>query len=391
MEVGTQTEENTIYVSPNTTTVNAGDGTKENPYGSIINAINNVAEGGTIVLLKGIYHRNRSLGTITNTDKSFNMISESDEINSVILGAIEPELTWTQHSNYNNVYYTTKSNICQVIDIRGKSKNIFAKLTLVNSVTEVSTNLNSYFIDGSTLYVNIGEIPSFEKILVTVQTQVLLNLTSSIDRTIYFKNITCINNDYNYLSLKSSQNGTLTFKAKKCRFLYGRGVNAIALQGTNSILDECEGCYSYGYDGFNYHGYNSKVCNGIEINCIGSNNGLNSSTNNNNGSTAHDGSKVLRINGNYFNNKGCNVADVNANTLSVNINCNSFDSKASNDDSNKSDFSTQQAGAIMYLYNCYAKGYSWKNLAVVANTTMYISNCKYNSSIVQTGGNLIEI
>ena len=50
----------------------------------------------------------------------------------------------------------------------------------------------------------------------------------------------------------------------------------------------------------------------IELNCVGRNNGFaNSSINN--GSTSHDGCNVIRINFEYYSNKGAQIAESGSN------------------------------------------------------------------------------
>lgn len=393
LHVGTRTDENTIYVSPNVThTYNTGSGTLADPYGNINKAIDSVTDGGTIVLLEGIYVRNCFSSTNQpDKSKSFNIIGEPGKENNVICGCIEPALTWTQDSTYTNVYYTTRSNVNEVIDIRGKDNNVFSRLKTRGSKELVSNELNTCYIEGTTLYVNIGEEPTFDKLLVTVSVALNIDLTPSANRTVYCENITFINTNSSFVKAEGSASYDLIFKADKCKFLFGIGTNALSVKGCNTILKNCEASYSFSYDGFNYHSSNNKICNSIEINCVGDYNGYGSSQNINNGSTSHDGSKILRINGKYYNNKGGNVVDINQNTLSLNFNCYSFDSNAANQDSNNCDYSTQSAGTTMYLYNCYSRGNSKYNLVAASDSTIYISNCRYDTTLVGQTGHIIDL
>ena len=215
--------------------------------------------------------------------------------------------------------------------------------------------------------------------------------STSKNMHIYLENAICLNGTMPICRASSTANYTCEFIAKNCKFLFMENSDArdgLSLLGAKSVLIGCEASMN-GKDGFNYHETNNKKCYGIEVDCIGNFNGYGRGNHTFNGSTAHDGCQVIRMNGSYCGNNGSNVADVQTDTLSVNINCNGFDSSASTSDVYDNDFCTQQAGATMYLYNCVAKGDSYKNLYCISGSTMYVSNCKYDT--ITGGGTIIEL
>ena len=192
--------------------------------------------------------------------------------------------------------------------------------------------------------------------------------------------------------LQSDSSHTATFIGKNCKFLASNyesdhEYDNFSIQGGNAILVDCMASYGK-KDGFNYHANDGVIVKAVEINCKGSYNGYNAPSgiaNSNNGSSMHDGGKIIRYNCVYNNNYGPNVADVSNNTISLNYNVDSFDSLA---ETNNSDFYTSQGTSKMYLYNCYSKNSnSTYNLKTENDTTIYVSNTEYDTS----NGNIVVI
>lgn len=366
----------TIYVDCNYT--GSSTGTSDQPYKTLQDALNVASDGDTIIIKEGIYRREK-LPASNQVIRDINLIGEGN-----VLLTTSSELSWSQNATYSNVYQASRSNSTGIIDVRNKSLPI--GLTLVNSISECNNTLGSYYTDNVDVYVNIGEEVTNDKIVVSLAlgySQLNLSPKNNKDLKFYMENITCLNGHQPIVEVSSTDSYDTYFTAKNCRFLYGQANNTkdgINLLGSKSVMINCESSFN-GKDGFNYHAYNSKVCYGIEIDCLATCNGLGrNDAHTFNGSTAHDGSQILRINGNYLKNNGGNVADVHNNTISININCKAFDSTANTSDLYTTDFCVQQSGATMYLYNCYARGNSYKNLYNVSGGNMYISNCTYDTS-----------
>ena len=370
----------TIYVDKNF--AGSSDGSESAPYKTIYTGIEHCADGDTLYIKKAIYRREQIPGK-TQIIPNINIICEEGTILSA-----SSELSWSQNGTYSNVYQATRSNSTSVVDVRDHKNPV--KLIKKNSLAEVSQLIGSYYTDNVIVYVNLGEVVTNEKIVVNlaISDNQQLNFTpkNSSNLKIYLENAICLNGDAPLVRASNTSSYTCEFNAKNCKFLFNTSstTNGIDLLGSNSVLINCEASYNK-KDGFNYHMNNSVSCKGIEINCVGSYNGLNNNDHLNNGSTMHDGGEIIRINGNYFKNNGANVADVNTGTISMNINCNAFDSVAEVENAYNSDFCTQQAGAIMYLYNCIAKGDSYKNLYAVTDSTIYVTSSLYDT----TEGNVI--
>lgn len=376
---------NTYYVD-SVNGLDSNDGTTpETAYKSITKAYRTVPNNSTIYVKKGIYYRDL-LPTNQQSVLPNNLNIICDD--NTLMGMFD-NLTYTQNSQYPNVYESTRSNAVHALDIRGYENGVIAELQQVNSLATCADTLNSFYKNSSTVYINIGEPVDSTKVIVSLlitYSPLSVNCSSaSKDLTLYLENATIINGNVPVLSVESSSSYQATFYGVNCKFLYknqtNENNNGVDFLGSNSILYKCEASFN-GKDGFNYHVAGGKSCNAIELDCIGSYNGIRTSINTCNGSTIHDGGKIIRIGGKYFNNKGANVADVQENTLSFNFNCISFDSlSGNNSNSMKCDFSNQQAGGTMYLYNCYSKGSNSKcNLFNHEDATMYISNCEYDTS-----------
>ena len=375
---------NTYYVDP-TAPSSGTAGTAENPDNNIRLAHNRTTGGDTIILKAGIYRRS-NFKFVDNSDhptKSLNYIADG-----LVILTNSDELSWSQNETYGNVYQATRSSIANVIDIRDAKNKVFSRLIQKSSIAECSTNIGSYYTDGTTVYVNIGEEVTNNKVVVNLSTGTtpLSFMASNLARQWYLENLICLAGDRHIISAMSQTSYRGTLIAKGCYFLFATDANSengngITLYGTNSLLVDCEASFN-GSDGISYKGYTGFKCNGVEINCKAASNGYNSNTQTSNGSTAHDGCLVLRYKGNYFNNRGANVCDVSDNTITANIECNAFDCIVQTNNSYDADFCAQQAGTTMYLYNCFAKGYSAYNIYSYTGATVNVDNCEYNN----TGG-----
>ena len=372
----------TIYVNPASTESSSQQtGALDHPFNSIKKAYDVASDGDTIALFGGIYYRNNTaFGSTSRLSKNLNLIPYNNE--KVYLTNAD-KLSFTQNATYSDVYEATRTNSCLGIDMRYKEKDVFPRLAKVDTLEACHNTKNSYAQIGSTIYVNIGETPTSEKVIfpLTIGSYMMEIEPTVGNLKVYLEKLTCIGGDLGIFGITGSSTYTCEVIATECNFYFGVGesANAITVTGSNTIFHKCKACFG-GRDGFNYHKQDSVLCNSIELDCVGANNGLESSQNNNNGSTTHDGNKCLRINGVYFNNKGGNVTDVQTNTYSLNINCVAFDSKSTGTTS-KGDFVAQQAGVTMDLYNCYAKGSdSYVNIYGVADTTLNVHNCNVDNA-----------
>ena len=380
------------YLSPNGSDSNSGI-SAETPLKTFTQALNLCASGDTIYLLEGMYTRkNWTNGTYPDITKSVNIIGENDKV-YIKQG---DDYNFIKTDGFSYVYQTERNNINQVLDISNLSNNNIEELVEVGSISECDTTVSSYYCDGTNTYIHMknNSEPNNENIVINLKVgSATFDIRANTeDIIVYIENITTIGGHRGNISAYGTEDYTPTVLAKNCKFLYNNTENsesfsAVTMRSTYSIFQDCEASYSNN-DGFNYHnGVEGKVCNAIEINCIGSNNGIGWETATCNGTSIHDGGKILRINGEYFNNYGGNVADVNEETISVNINCYAHDSIADTNDGYDTDFTAQQSGTNMYLYSCKAQGSAY-NLYVAKDAMIYVKNCIYETTL---GDSIIEI
>lgn len=367
------------YVSKNGVMGNNGL-IKEKPT-TIQRAYSLSSNGDTIVLLDGIYDiQDLDWGYVV-VQKSLNIIGE----NNVVIYSGFLNNTFTSHSTYLNVLQITKNNIVDVIETYNNKIFEYKKLT---SISDVNDTIGSYYVDGSTVYLN--PLISSDNICLCQRNNDILNIDNDLNNlNLYIENITLIGKSGGIIVNKKNTSNSLQVTFNNVKTLYCGDANNDSFQiyGGNVIFNNCEASYSY-KDGFNYNGVNkastSVVCNVLEINSTGANNGRGKSSETMNGSTAHNGAKILRINGLYYDNYGVNVADVQEDTKSVNLGCKAFYSSAPNRNQN---FSAQQDGTDMWLDGCIGLGANY-DINCVSNCNMYLNRCCIGQT---TGAGNIEI
>ena len=387
----------TYYVDPTTLDDSSHqDGSAEHPYKflSWVFKNNTVGDGDTIILKPAIYWRNNCninyqvTGSTQRINKSINLIAEDG-----VYLTFADELSWSVDSTYSNIYVASRSNVSNVIDIRQKDKNIYNQLTQVSSASECADTPFSWFNDSNNIYVNLdGDEVSNDTVVcnLKVSPSNILIEDSTSPVTVYLKKLNCLGGSMGIVSITGTQStGHLKVVACDCKFYYANknDANAITVRGADTIFKNCEACFAM-RDGFNYHANSSILCNSIELDCLGAYNGHDNNYNNN-GSTTHDGNKVLRIKGTYFNNKGPNVADVNDGTLSVNLDCVAFDSEAVS--TQKNDFMTTDA-TTMYIYNGYTRGSrSINNIRCTGEgSTLHLNENTLYDTIYNAGTTIID-
>lgn len=321
---------------------NSNAGTESAPFQSINRALR-YGDADEIVVQEGAYGWTHGFSGFSQT-KPFNLIGKG----KVLVGAHRDGLIWSQDSTYSNVYQANATSVIELIDFHNMNDIKF--LDKVNSVEEVSQKAGTYFIDSSNnIYVRTHDdrVPD---------DQILTNMFSDAVKItdtpkVYFENVRFTNS----VKLSATKAGNKFF-AKDCFFSIGSGGNALSIEGYDyNILQSCVAKHAT-MDGFNYHVKNGILPKVIEIDCIGFDNGRNGADQNN-GSTMHDGGHIMRINGEYYNNGGPNVIDVNEGTVSVNIGVHSHHSRASKGTISNASFKNGNLGASkMHLINCVSNG-----------------------------------
>jgi hypothetical protein len=267
--------------------------------------------------------------------------------------------TWYKTTGKTNVYERTQANTVKVVDTNRKdSLGEYIVLKKVNSIDECDITADSYFINGSNVYVNVGGAANSNVLPITNSFTIEANFTTP--KTIYLENI-------DVLGGFKATGGTVY--AKNCNFKYGGADDSYSVVNGISVTQNCQATHATN-DGFNYDGAKA-----IEIDCIGRFNG-DGSESIDNGSTGHTSSRIIRLNSEYHNNIGPNVADVQG-SESWNIGCNSHDSKALAA-TQQCDFQTQDSGTKMWVEGC--KGYNTLYSLRTSNASkMYVKGGVFNT------------
>lgn len=337
----------------------------DHPLKTVRKAVSYASAGDTVHIDAGIYDRSNALPSTYSKD--LKLIGYGDVFFTA--GDNVANLTYTDEGD--NTWSTTRASAYNVLDY---SSGYPQELVKVSSLDDCKLLANSYYISSNTVYVHCidnREPDSDIYVLVAVNP----NRVDS-GKTLYAKNI---HFDGGTEAFKSTGGFLL---AENCIFEFGRA-NGMALEGCASYLYGCIATHNK-RDGFNYHAdSNNNVCQAIEVNCRGYYNGIFDDNNNNNGSTIHDGSSIIRLSCNYWNNKGPNIADVNANTKSFNVACKCSNS-AGAPNGYQADFQAD-GGCRMYLIDCQASD-SETSVKVTNASTMVVDSVIYNGAKdVRTG------
>lgn len=288
------------------------NGTRDSPFKKMSTALSKVDVGTIMVDGNHDYYRDSFGDFLSKIDKSINIIGYNGK----------PKLIATDKLQYstleNNVKKVRKKYINRVIDLNNfDDVGDYLELTKMTSLDDVKNTNNSWFIDFDTLYIN-----SESDSVVSLINKDLIRING--DHKIYLQNLELIGGSRNIRFQTST--GKFILKDIKASYSVQSNGNGIEMIGGNYSISENVEVSQSMMDGFNYHiGANGELPYFIEINCIGRDNGFEKGTSgqkSNNGSTAHDGVKGIRLNGIYTRNDGGNIADVNEHTHTLNLGCN---------------------------------------------------------------------
>lgn len=277
------------------------------------------------------------------------------------------DLGWTKTTDRTNTYETSMHSGEQTsvfdssyIDDYGD----YRELKEQSTVEDVDANAGSYAIVDDFLYVHLHDSrPPDDKLKVFLDTGGL-RISSSSRSKIYIEGI------HFEGGRALSLTGFSEVYLNNIKSKYASNSMNGGLQSLNNdlvISNESEIARNI-KDGFNYHSNDRIETKAIEINCIGRHNGSSGDTDN--GSTMHDGGKIIRINGAYFKNKGPNVADVNDNMQSWNLGTVAHASTATMEEQN-TDFMASNGSAEMWLDKCVGYGSVNSVNAKVAEAKIY--------------------
>ena len=173
-----------------------------------------------------------------------------------------------------------------------------------------------------------------------------------------------------------------------------QSLGGLRIQGGTHFIYRCEASHN-GYDGFNYHAAPDNSAGSstsphiAEVECKGFFNGENNSYESDNGSTAHDGAQVVRLNCEFGYCHGGVIADVHDKTVSYNIGCTSYSSLDLG--TSKRNYQASffcATGATFYMLGCKSHG-SYYDISCWSNGKVYTDNLFKNN--YSTGGTITKL
>lgn len=236
-------------------------------------------------------------------------------------------LPWAAEPSSPGLYSTSVSNTANgrfAWDSKYKDRNgDFMQYQVLPSVEAVAlTPGSACFLNGKVYLMTVdGRAPDVD---IRIFQESTFRVTGPF--TLYTEGLNFLGVQ-NVLTRATAENMTPLWVAVDCTFGYGEsfgvsGGGCLRTEGGNTIFLRCT-AFKSKRDGFNYHQWDAILQNcgwHVEIDCVGRDNGA-TGEGNNQGSSIHDGGRILRINGYYARNEGPNLEDVNINTVSYNVGC----------------------------------------------------------------------
>lgn len=299
-----------------------GNGTSGNPYKTINKAMT-VAQGLalTSVLMKakgGRYKRGQ--GWLTSSFSGVTVALVSWDGSPVYLCPEYPSLSWSLDSGTT---YTATSDSTNPARSAFWDKKVlgpdgdYVQLTLAASLVACRATPQSYFVTGTSMYVNrlSGLAPDADLICMDNDyVNVTFNKPSGF---LYLDNVRCEGGSFAFVcNMSANPSFPITIMAKDCWFKYGASA-AIARDSVFSIQANATVFHWNSVIAWSIQdgcGYNNAATNYpppyvVEEGCIQRWNGYTSSLANQ-GSTMHVGGNIIRVNGLLHHNQDCQAQDV---------------------------------------------------------------------------------
>jgi hypothetical protein len=310
-----------FHVKPGGSDSNTGIGTyigdfsnAKKKIGNAIAAGNATGAGYQVIVAPGTYERLDGVYSVYTTQPAWiRGWSTTKATRPRIIQA--DTITWTLDGTYTNCYKATRAASLRVLDlVAAKDKyGNWAEIPRVATVAECNTTVNSWYTDGTTVYVRRadGAAPTL------ATTEVLLN------SIFYPVNSTtmdfCVSNMEflgGYTNINSV--GTITGAFVDCKFSYQGGEERITADGITLlkaklwVFVRCEAARTT-KDGFNVHEIGGIIPQLLTLDCVAYDCGTVGQTSNN-GWTIHDAIPAIDVNGEYFDTRGGEIACADAGT-----------------------------------------------------------------------------
>ena len=379
-----------------------GSSTGINAYKTISYAL---GRGASLIYLAAGTYLKGGWGNIIKSTPGDVFIIGAGADNTFITNAPTTATVWTNTTG--NIYTASVASAQDIVDMAQKDSYGFPlKLQWVVSADAVAATPNSVYIAAGNITINLGRVPD-ANILPLINTY---NAIYQRDAgTLYVEGITFMGGNGVLVQpntiLTAPTPPQLTSLFNNCRFLdAGNGLAVVypKLNWANNCVASRTQNNGFSYSVlFNNTNYIANASFAIETNCKAFLNGEYPYTGSNaNGSSAHYGVVMLRINCNYSANYGPNYIDVgnaNASPLSLLVGCESSNSLG-HFNGVKNGFNAGFAvntsyygaglvspgNAYMWLYKCTSTGDSLAYSVPDTYSYIYTNKCTANSPLAYT-------
>lgn len=278
-----------------------------------------------IKVAEGIYSREESMfGRIIDRDISIEALPGHD----VLMTGASP-VYWNE-SDISNAYEADTTNVEFILDMR--YKNEFGdpvEYELVESPNDVSKKKGTYYVGGGKLYIRTFDDsePNNENILRFADGNAITVMGNC---TVYLDGIKQWGGDRALSVSRRESNEVVKVFANNCEFKYSNGKDFDVVLVLGADLAVFQNCIASNgkKDGFNYGPQFDNPTKAVEINCVGKHNGTPGSSSDQ-GSTQHNGGKIIRINSLYHNNFGANTAESGLGSQAWMLGCSAYNPLAS--------------------------------------------------------------
>lgn len=293
---------------------------------------------------------------------------------------------WSLDGTYPNLYKRTRSLVADVRDTRAHEvSGAYKRYQAVSSLEESNDIEGSWILVGDVLYVHVlgGGAPTKEVLVAIAEANGIITTAS--------KPVWCQGVDFMFGTRPFWIRNTLGLVMarhvfKDASFQYGTDQgfgNGIDIDGASEVLIDGSVFKHNLRDGANYDTLNGITPRVIELNCEGAWNGNQLvSDGNNNGSSGHGASVLVRAGGHYHHNDGPNMPDTGG-CPSWNVGVYTHDSRRSSSIT-KADF--YNSGGRMWLYKCRSDGGSAHSLTTTSGGITYLDECDLSLPLTDSGG-----
>lgn len=266
---------------------------------------------------------------------------------------------------------------------------ILTPVKTLNKALSISNVETIIFLEGEYIAntnFDIGSEINISVNFIGIGNVVIDNISGSNNAPINFKSSCYVRNihfKHGNNTVKATLSNDEVAVFDECTFSNSDGAlwsNGLSILGGISYIFNCT-AYNNAYDGFNYHANENVINYAFEIGCKSYNNGNTDLSSNNgqssNATTSHDGSYIVRVNGDYYACHGGVVADLNC--YSANYGCKTGVSTVTNETSYADRMSNYWCSdSLMYLYDCTSYGSKYDT--AIVNSGTIISNIQYASN-----------